>query len=48
MITTVGENATVADILDKLDGFYGNASTSETLMQNFYSDYQKDDDTIVE
>ena len=48
MIITLGENATVADILDKLDDFYGNASTSETLMQNFYSDCQKDDDTIVE
>ena len=30
MINTLGENATFADILDKLDGFYGNVSTCET------------------
>lgn len=48
MITTLGERATVTDILGKLDGFYGMVSTCETLMQNFYSDYQKDSDTIVQ
>ena len=47
MITNLGEDATVTDILTKLDDFYGNVSTCETLMQTFYSDFQKDDDSIV-
>ena len=48
MLVPLGENATVADILNKLDGFYGNVSSSETHIQTFYSDYQKDSESIVE
>ena len=47
MLVPLGETATVQNILDKLDGFYGNVSTSETLMQNFYSEFQKDSESIV-
>ena len=43
----MGENASIDYILNKLDGFYGNVSSSETLIQSFYSDYQKDSETIV-
>lgn len=48
MITSLGENATVADILNKLDGYYGLVSTCETLMQNFFSDFQKESETVVQ
>ena len=47
MLVPLGESASVKDILLKLDGFYGNVSTSETLIQSFYSDYQKDTESIV-
>lgn len=47
MLVPLGESATVDDILEKLDGFYGNVCTSETLMQSFYSDCQKENETIV-
>lgn len=47
MLVPLGEHASVSDILNKLDGFYGNVSTSETLIQSFYSDYQKDTESIV-
>ena len=48
LLVPLGENATVTDILHKLDGFYGNVSSSETLMQCFYSDFQKDKESKVE
>lgn len=48
IIVPLGETATVADILQKLDVFFGNVSSCETLMQNFYSDYQKDKESIVQ
>ena len=41
------ESAKADDILEKLDGFYGNVFTSKTLMQTFYSDSQKDNETNV-
>ena len=47
MLVTLGKDATIQDMLTKLDGFYGNVSTSEILMQSFYSDCQKDDESIV-
>lgn len=47
LLVPLGENAKVADILNKLDGFYGNVSSGETLIQSFYNDYQKDDESIV-
>ena len=47
MLIPLGETATVDDILRKLDGFFGNVATIQTLMQSFYSDCQKDDESIV-
>ena len=40
MLVPLGENAKVDDILNELDGFYGNVSSTETLIQSFFSDYQ--------
>ncbi|KAJ8319722.1 hypothetical protein KUTeg_002721 [Tegillarca granosa] len=47
MLVSLGENATVRDILNKLDGFYGNVNTSETLMQSFYNDEQGGETVVV-
>ena len=47
LLVPLGQNATVADILAKLDGFYANVSSSETLIQSFYSDYQKEAESVV-
>ena len=47
MLVSLGEKATVADILGKLDGFYGNVSSSETLIQSFYSDFQNENESVV-
>ena len=47
LLVPLGQNATVADILAKLDGFYANVSCSETLIQSFYSDYQKEAESVV-
>ena len=47
LLVPLGENAKVTDILNKLDGFYGNVNSRETLIQSFYNDYQKDDESIV-
>ena len=37
-----GGGASVDEVLDKLDGFYGNVSSAETIIQSFYNDYQKE------
>ena len=42
ILVPLGQNATVAAILAKYDGFYANVISSETLIQSFYSDYQKE------
>ena len=47
ILVTLGHNATVADILAKYDGFYANVSSSETLIQSFYSYYQKEAESVV-
>ena len=47
LLVPLGETASVQDILSKLDGFYGNVSTSETLILSFYSDFQKETESIV-
>ena len=46
MLIPLGEHATVQQILDKLEGFYGIVSSGSTLMQTFYSDFQKDSEPI--
>lgn len=47
LLVPLGANASVDDVLHKLDGFYGNVSTSETLIQSFYNDYQKESESIA-
>ena len=47
VLVSLGSSATV-DILDKFEGFYGNVSSSETLMQTFYNDCQKEGESIVQ
>ena len=47
MLIPLGELATVDQILEKLEGFYGIVSSGATLMQTFYSDYQKESESIV-
>ena len=47
MLVPLGESASVQEILDKLEGCYGNVSTAEDLMQQFYGDCQKEGESIV-
>ena len=42
IVVSLREAATVTNILEKLDGFYGNVSSSETLVQSFHMDFQKE------
>ena len=48
LLVSLGEEATVSQVLDKLDGFYGLVSSSETLMQEFYNDSQRENESIVQ
>ncbi|XP_061180596.1 uncharacterized protein LOC133189208 [Saccostrea echinata] len=47
MLVSIGENASLKDILTKLDGFFGNVASGETLMQSFYNDMQKEGESLV-
>ena len=47
MLIPLGEGATIDTILSKLEDFFGNVSTPENIMQNFYSDHQKEGESIV-
>ena len=47
MLIPLGEDATVEDILDKLDGFYGNVSSPEAIIQSFYSDAQRGGECVA-
>ena len=47
MLVHIGTSASSEEILNKLDGFYGNVSTAEELMQQFYGDSQKEGESIV-
>lgn len=47
MLIPLRENASVDDILQKQDGFFGNVATTQTLVQSFYSDCQNEDESIV-
>ena len=47
MLVSIGEKATVKDVLSKLDGFYASVGTAETFMQQFYTDFQKENESIV-
>lgn len=48
ILLTVGESATPSDILAKLEGIYGNVSSSEVLLQQFYLESQKADETVAD
>lgn len=43
----MGKDASVDEILDKLYDFYGNVSTDETIIQSFYNDFQKEDESVA-
>ena len=43
----MGEDASVDEILHKLNDFYGNVSTAETIIQSFYNDFQKEDGSVA-
>ena len=47
LLIPLGEDATVDEIIDKLDGFYGNVSSPETLIQSFYSDCQREGECVA-
>ena len=47
LLIPLGEDASVDEVLDKLDGFYGNVSSAETIIQSFYSDYQKENESVA-
>ena len=47
MLVPLGEDVSLTDVVNKLDGFFGSVSTNENLMQAFYSDFQKDSESIV-
>ena len=47
LLIPLGEDASVDELLDKLDGFYGNVSTTETIIQSFYNDFQKENESVA-
>lgn len=44
----LGEDASVRDILTELEAVYGNVQTSERLKEQFYSERQRDDETVAD
>jgi len=47
VLTWLGEGATVNQIVEKMDGLYGNVLTGEALVQKFYSARQKPDEPVA-
>ena len=47
LLIALGEGASVDEVLDKHDAFYGNGSSAETIIQSFYSDYQKENESVA-
>ena len=47
LLVPMGEDASVDEVLEKLDGFYGNVSTAETIIQSFYNDFQKERECVA-
>ena len=41
------KDAYVDEVLDKLGGFFGNVSTAETIIKPFYSDFQKENESVA-
>ena len=40
-LISLGENATLSEVLEKLDMLFGNVATNESVMQSFYNENQK-------
>ena len=47
-LLTLGETAKPSDILNKLEGIYGNVSTNEVLLQQFYIECQRKDEAVAD
>lgn len=47
MLIPLGEKATCQDIIAKLDTLYGNVSSSETVLQKFYTECQRDNENVT-
>ncbi|XP_033731308.1 uncharacterized protein LOC117320935 [Pecten maximus] len=47
MLRSLGETATVGDILEKLDTLFGDVSTNGMIMQEFFSCYQLKDESVT-
>ena len=47
MLVPLGGDAMVDDVFEQVDGFYGSVSTTETFMQQFFADGQKESEFIA-
>ena len=47
VLVQMKEGATVDDILQKLEGMYGNVATPMSILQEFYTVYQKQDESVA-
>lgn len=48
ILLTLNETSTPSDVLLKLEGIYGNVSSNEVLMQQFYLERQKADESVAD
>ena len=48
ILLTLGETAKPVDSLNKLEGIYGNVSTNEVLLQQFYIEFQHEDESVAD
>lgn len=47
MFLSLGNKASLGDIMEKWNGFFGNVASGETLMQTFYNDNKKEGESKV-
>ena len=47
-LLTLSESATPVQIIDKLDGIYGNVYSNETLLQSFYTEKQEEGQSVAD
>jgi hypothetical protein len=47
MVIPLVQSASVDDILSKLEDFDGNVCTAENIILSFYSDHQKEGESII-
>jgi hypothetical protein len=45
---SLSEHATAENIIDKLDGVYGNVYSSEALLENFFKETQQPNQSVAE